>query len=57
MQIYCPEIFDIVVPVDSPVQSMADMVGKTIGVSDLAGDEVPMVRASIVESGPSATCC
>lgn len=57
MQIYCPDTFDIVVPVDSPVQSMADVVGKTIGVSDLAGDEVPMVRASILESGPSATCC
>lgn len=51
MQVYYPDTFDIVVPADSPVQSMADMVGKTIGVSDLAGGEVPMVRASIVESG------
>lgn len=51
MQIYYPDTFDIVVPKDSPVQSMADMAGKTIGVSDLAGGEVPMVRASIVESG------
>lgn len=51
MQIYYPDTFDIVVPKDSPVQSMADMTGKTVGVSDLAGGEVPMVRASIVDSG------
>jgi len=51
MQVYYPDTFDIVVPVDSDVQSMADMAGKTIGASDLAGGEVPMTRASIVESG------
>ncbi|RYG75742.1 MAG: hypothetical protein EON59_17825, partial [Alphaproteobacteria bacterium] len=33
------------------VQTMADMAGKTIGLSDLAGGEVPMTRASIVETG------
>lgn len=51
MQIYYPDTFDIVVPADSDIQSMADMAGKTIGLSDLAGGEVPMTRASIVESG------
>ena len=51
MQIYYPDTFDIVVPVDSAVKTMADMVGKTIGLSDLAGGEVPMTRASIVETG------
>jgi NitT/TauT family transport system substrate-binding protein len=51
MQIYYPDTFDIVVPADSPVMSMADMKGKTIGLSDLAGGEVPMTRASIVETG------
>jgi len=51
MQIYYPDTFDIVVPEDSPVKTMADMKGKTIGVSDLAGGEVPMTRASIVEAG------
>lgn len=51
MQIYYPDTFDIVVPADSPVMSMADMKGMTIGVSDLAGGEVPMTRASIIESG------
>jgi len=28
-----------------------DMAGKTIGLSDLAGGEVPMTRASIITSG------
>jgi NitT/TauT family transport system substrate-binding protein len=50
MQIYYPDTFDIVVPADSPVKSMIDLNGKTIGLSDLAGGEVPMTRASIVES-------
>jgi NitT/TauT family transport system substrate-binding protein len=53
MQVYYPDTFDIVVPEDSPIQSMMDAKGKIIGVSDLAGGEVPMVRASIVESGLS----
>jgi NitT/TauT family transport system substrate-binding protein len=51
MQIYYPDTFDIVVPADSEVMTMADMAGKTIGLSDLAGGEVPMTRASIVETG------
>lgn len=50
MQIYYPDTFEIVVPDDSPVKSMADMKDKTIGLSDLAGGEVPMTRASILES-------
>jgi NitT/TauT family transport system substrate-binding protein len=51
MQVYYPDTFDIVVPADSTVRTMADLKGKTIGLSDLAGGEVPMTRASIVESG------
>jgi len=51
MQVYYPDTFDIVVPADSPVKTMADMKGKTIGLSDLAGGEVPMTRASIVSTG------
>tara|TARA_R110002020_G_scaffold36134_23_gene108707 strand:- start:548 stop:1585 length:1038 start_codon:yes stop_codon:yes gene_type:complete len=51
MQVYYPDTFDIVVPADSSIQTMADMKGKTIGLSDLAGGEVPMTRASIVEAG------
>lgn len=50
MQVYYPDTFDIVVPATSDVKTMADMKGKIVGVSDLAGGEVPMVRASIVES-------
>ena len=46
-QVYYKDTFDIVVPDASPVQSMADMKGKTLGLSDLAGGEVPMVRASL----------
>ncbi|AEQ52151.1 NitT/TauT family transport system substrate-binding protein [Pelagibacterium halotolerans] len=51
MQVYYPDTFDIVVPEESEVQTMADMAGLTIGLSDLAGGEVPMTRASIVSSG------
>jgi NitT/TauT family transport system substrate-binding protein len=51
MQVYYPDTFDIVVPEDSDVMSMKDMAGKTIGLSDLAGGEVPMTRASIITSG------
>jgi len=51
MQVYYPDTFDIVVPRTSKVQTMADMRGLTIGVSDMAGGEVPMTRASIIASG------
>src|SRR5690554_2221934 len=53
MQIYYPDSFDIVVPQGSDINTIADMKGQIIGVSDLAGGEVPMTRASIVESGLS----
>lgn len=51
MQVYYPDTFDIVVPADSPIQSVEDLKGKTIGLSDLAGGEVPMTRASISQAG------
>jgi NitT/TauT family transport system substrate-binding protein len=51
MQIYYPDTFDVVVPAESPVKTMADMKGKTLGLSDLAGGEVPMARASVLEAG------
>lgn len=51
LQLYYPDAFDIVVPADSEIKSMVDLKGKTIGLSDLAGGEVPMTRASIVSSG------
>lgn len=55
MQIYYPDTFDIVVPADSDVKTMADMKGKVLGLSDLAGGEVPMARASVIEAGLKPT--
>lgn len=44
-------IFTIVVPDDSPVQSIGDLKGKKLGVTDLGGGEMPLVRASIADAG------
>jgi NitT/TauT family transport system substrate-binding protein len=43
-------IFRVVVPKDSPIQTAADLRGKTIGVSALSSGAVPVARA-IVSSG------
>src|SRR2546426_9498455 len=43
-------IFRVVVPKDSPIQTAADLRGKTIGVSALSSGAVPAARA-IVSSG------
>jgi NitT/TauT family transport system substrate-binding protein len=51
MQVYYPDTFDIVVPADSDITTIDDLKGKTIGLSDLAGGEVPMTRASISQAG------
>lgn len=45
------EYRDLVVPADSSISSVADLDGATIGVSDLAGGEVPIVRFILTESG------
>lgn len=45
------EVFDVVVPEESELQSIADLEGLTIGISELAGGEVPLVRALLVEAG------
>lgn len=37
-------IFGVAVPEDSPIQSAEDLTGTTIGISDPAGGEVPIVR-------------
>ncbi|HUF98127.1 MAG TPA: ABC transporter substrate-binding protein [Ilumatobacter sp.] len=50
-EMYYKDTFDIVVPADSDITSMADMQGKVLGVSDLAGGEVPMVRAAMSDTG------
>lgn len=41
----------ILVPVDSDIQSIEDLEGKKIGVSDLAGGEVPVLRGILKSVG------
>lgn len=45
------EVFDVVVPEDSDISSIAELGGLTIGISELAGGETPLVRALLVEVG------
>ena len=45
------EVFDVVVPDGSDITSIADLAGKTIGISDLAGGETPLVKALLSEAG------
>lgn len=45
------EVFDVVVPEDSDLAEIADLSGLAIGISELAGGEVPLVRALLVEAG------
>jgi NitT/TauT family transport system substrate-binding protein len=44
-------VFTMVVPADSDVQEVKDLKGKKVGVSELSGGEVPMVRAVLREAG------
>jgi NitT/TauT family transport system substrate-binding protein len=44
-------VFTLATPADSGVTTVADLKGKTVGVSDLAGGEVPIVRAVLREAG------
>lgn len=45
------EVFDVVVPTGSSISSIAGLAGQTIGISELAGGEVPLVRALLVDAG------
>ncbi|WP_197375280.1 ABC transporter substrate-binding protein [Mycolicibacterium baixiangningiae] len=45
--------FDIAAAADSGVTDVADLKGKTLGVSELSGGEMPMVRAALAVSGLS----
>jgi NitT/TauT family transport system substrate-binding protein len=45
------EVFDVVVPEDSDVSSIAELEGLVLGISELAGGETPLVRALLVEAG------
>lgn len=44
-------INQIVAPVDSPLAKLEDLKGKTIGISELSGGEVPLVRAAMGSIG------
>ena len=44
-------VFALVVPEDSPIKSVADLKGKSVGVSELSGGEVPLVRAVLRGAG------
>jgi ABC-type nitrate/sulfonate/bicarbonate transport system substrate-binding protein len=46
-------IFGMAVPEDSDVQDPADLEGQTIGISDPAGGEVPIVRGILKAAGLS----
>lgn len=45
------DAFDIVATADSGITTMEDLKGKTLGVSELPGGEMPMVRASLATAG------
>lgn len=44
-------IYRIVVPTDSPLQKVADLKGKTIGVPSLASGSVPFAKALVAAAG------
>lgn len=45
------EVFDVVVPAGSDITSIEQLAGKTIGISDLAGGETPLVKALLSQAG------
>jgi len=44
-------IFTIVTPADSGITSIEDMEGQTIGITDPAGGEVPLIRSVFASAG------
>jgi NitT/TauT family transport system substrate-binding protein len=44
-------IFTIVTPADSGIDSIEDMAGQTIGITDPAGGEVPLIRSVFASAG------
>lgn len=44
-------IYEVVVPEDSPARSLQDLRGKTIGVANLASGAIPSLRAQLAEAG------
>ena len=45
------EVFDVVVPTGSSISDIAGLAGKVIGISELAGGEVPLVLALLTDAG------
>jgi ABC-type nitrate/sulfonate/bicarbonate transport system substrate-binding protein len=45
------EVFDVVVREGSDLTSIADLESQVLGISELAGGEVPLVRALLIEAG------
>jgi NitT/TauT family transport system substrate-binding protein len=44
-------IFTIIAPADGDVKTIEDLKGKKLGVTDLGGGEIPLVKASIAAAG------
>jgi len=44
-------VFGLATPADSDIQSIADLAGTTVGVSEPGGGEVPLVRAILASAG------
>ncbi|MER2108882.1 MAG: ABC transporter substrate-binding protein [Solibacillus sp.] len=53
-QINVTNLFDLIVTPDSGINSVADLKGKIVGVSDLGGGEVPMVKSILAHAGLKA---
>jgi NitT/TauT family transport system substrate-binding protein len=49
--LYYAPVFSINVLEDSPIQSVADLEGKTLGITDAGGGEVPLVRSVLAAEG------
>jgi ABC-type nitrate/sulfonate/bicarbonate transport system substrate-binding protein len=47
--------FDVVVSDDSPIQDIGDLEGQTLGVTDLSGGEMNLVRAALEDAGLAET--
>ncbi len=43
-------IYEVVVPADSPVKTMADLKGKNIGVANLASGAIPNLKGMLVDA-------
>ncbi|GGG29542.1 ABC transporter substrate-binding protein [Caldovatus sediminis] len=44
-------IYEVVVPEESPVRSLSDLRGRNIGVANLASGAIPSLRAMLAEAG------